>query len=568
MSGYRYQRSSSTNSKWGSNSKNNTNNANPQQKRIYLKASTNTKRTNSTNTKTRGGWGSSSTKKEKEEEPKPKSFTNIYNSGLKWAPKKKTVYTKKTQTKTTNTKKVTGTKPSKIKSFIPTTKNKTKFKPKPRSKPIFKSKPKSKPKPKPIPKSKPKPKPKPIQKKTQTRKTTFISKKPSFGKQTNQKAARKIPEETINNGYKWGSKKSQVVCRIENSQKKRDSTLYTIKYQNKTVERLFKHFVWFRSKLKERYGSIVIPPLVERSKKKLDNDNFTKKMVDLQIFMNRILSHPVLRNSILLTKFLETQFPEQWKILKQWINTENKMCAPFWQSVRFNLSNDETRENAEPENFKALSLTLKKKIKTINSASESLDLRYADNAEIQATLGSVVRELGFNKGYGIGWKESCYPSKKLGESVIGLGNTFETISKETFNVTQLDNFLITSMFEDHNKMIKDVNSLIKNRESTQEEYKRMITILNRQSRSSMSQESSNMENKRVKVENIKQRGVALSKISLAEMDKFHSLQESEIKDQFSDLCQRKIDYHENAINIWQSLLSQINQIPVKYGSQK
>ncbi|KAJ6245369.1 sorting nexin [Anaeramoeba flamelloides] len=563
MSGYRYQRSSSTNSKWGSNSNNSTSSTNSPQKRIFLKPSTRNTRTNSTNTQTRGGWGSGSTKNEKEEPPKPKSFANMYNSGLKWAPKKKTVYTKKTQTKTTNTKRVTGTKPNKIKSFLPKTKNKFQSKPKPKSKPIFKSKPK--PKPKPIPKSKPKP----IQKKTQTRTTTsFITKKPSFGKQTNQKTSSKIPEETINNGYKWGSKKSQVVCRIENSKKKRDSTFYTIKYQNKTVERLFKHFVWFRSKLKERYGSIIIPPLVERSKKKLDNDNFTKKMVDLQIFMNRILSHPVLRNSILVTKFLETQFPEQWKILKQWINTENKMCAPFWQSVRFNLSANETRENAEPENFKSLSATLKKKLKNVNSASESLDLRYADNSDIQATLGSAVRELGFNRGYGIGWKESCYSSKKLGESVIGLGNTFETISKETFNVIQLDNFLITGIFEDHSKMIKDINSLIKNRESTQEEYKRMITILNRQSRSSMSQESGNMENKRAKVENIKQRGIALSKISLAEMDNFHSIQESEIKNQFSDLCQRKIDYHENAINIWQSLLNQIDQIPVNYGSQK
>ncbi|KAG0209957.1 hypothetical protein BGX28_009828 [Mortierella sp. GBA30] len=111
-----------------------------------------------------------------------------------------------------------------------------------------------------------------------------------------------------------------------------------------TVERRYSQFEWLYERLLSKFGALVFPPLPEKQYAGRFSDEFIeRRRRALERFLNRLVLHPVLRYSDLLTHFLSCSDDGDWRRAERKFENDRITGIAFFQHVyhpEFNVNED------------------------------------------------------------------------------------------------------------------------------------------------------------------------------------------------------------------------------------
>lgn len=111
-----------------------------------------------------------------------------------------------------------------------------------------------------------------------------------------------------------------------------------------TVERRYSQFEWLYERLVNKFGAIILPPLPEKQYSGRFSEEFIeRRRRALERFLNRLVRHPVLRYSDLLTHFLSCNEDGDWRRAERKFDNDRITGIAFFQHVyhpEFNVNED------------------------------------------------------------------------------------------------------------------------------------------------------------------------------------------------------------------------------------
>ncbi|KAG0343035.1 hypothetical protein BG004_005517 [Podila humilis] len=111
-----------------------------------------------------------------------------------------------------------------------------------------------------------------------------------------------------------------------------------------TVERRFSQFEWLHERLLNKFGALILPPLPEKQYAGRFSEEFIERRRQaLELFLGRLVRHPVIRYSDLFTHFLSCSDDGDWKRAERKFDGDRIVGTSFFQHVyhpEFNVSED------------------------------------------------------------------------------------------------------------------------------------------------------------------------------------------------------------------------------------
>ncbi|KAF9915431.1 hypothetical protein BX616_006187 [Lobosporangium transversale] len=121
-----------------------------------------------------------------------------------------------------------------------------------------------------------------------------------------------------------------------------------------TVERRYSQFQWLYDRLVTKFGALILPPLPEKQYAGRFAEEFIEcRRRALERFLSRLVRHPVLRYSDLLTHFLSCNDDGDWKRAERKFDNDRITGTAFFQHVyhpEFNINEDGELDLAESFN--------------------------------------------------------------------------------------------------------------------------------------------------------------------------------------------------------------------------
>ncbi|KAL5007250.1 hypothetical protein ScPMuIL_016056 [Solemya velum] len=155
------------------------------------------------------------------------------------------------------------------------------------------------------------------------------------------------------NGIEWFPNPDPYTCTV--SSPKKESKLkglksfiaytLTLSFQNAPVTRRYKHFDWLHEQLQKKFPCMSIPPLPEKAiSGRYEEDFITERMKFLQIWMNRMVRHPVIAKSDVFLHFLTCSDEKKWKDGKRKAEKDEYAGGKFFLTLQTPPHSLEIRE--------------------------------------------------------------------------------------------------------------------------------------------------------------------------------------------------------------------------------
>jgi sorting nexin-1/2 len=183
--------------------------------------------------------------------------------------------------------------------------------------------------------------------------------------------------------------------------------------QENEVIRRFRDFAWLKSKLAEKNPGIIIPPVPEKDvvqKYSMAADFISRRCHALNVFVNRLCKHPVLKFSSELQFFLEAQ-ESAWQAEVQNSNAEKSVAKKgflgakkFFKGVASTTSslitgkNADENEDAEYLKVKSYSKSLETHMIELYAHAEKLTSRQRKLNNAMKVFGEGISKLGEKEG--------------------------------------------------------------------------------------------------------------------------------------------------------------------------
>ncbi|KMT06744.1 hypothetical protein BVRB_7g159050 [Beta vulgaris subsp. vulgaris] len=183
----------------------------------------------------------------------------------------------------------------------------------------------------------------------------------------------------------------------------------------KIVIRRYNDFVWLRDRLFERYKGIFIPPLPEKSA--VEKFRFSAEFIEmrrqgLDIFVNRIASHPELRQSDDLRLFLQADEETMERVRAQELGIFNKKPGDLMQMFKdmqskvsdVVLGKEKPIEESTPEyeKMKRYIFELEEHLAEAQKHAFRLVKRHRELGQSLSDFGKAVKVLGACEGDSLG----------------------------------------------------------------------------------------------------------------------------------------------------------------------
>lgn len=108
----------------------------------------------------------------------------------------------------------------------------------------------------------------------------------------------------------------------------------TPSFNNIQVSRRYKHFDWLHERLSEKYCIIPIPPLPDKQISGRYEEQFIeRRRLQLQSFVDRVSSHPVLSRSDVWLHFLTCTDEKRWKVGKRKAEKDELIGAALFNAI-------------------------------------------------------------------------------------------------------------------------------------------------------------------------------------------------------------------------------------------
>lgn len=225
--------------------------------------------------------------------------------------------------------------------------------------------------------------------------------------------------------------------------------------QEKIVIRRYSDFVWLRDRLAEKYKGIFIPPLPEKSA--VEKFRFSAEFIEmrrqaLDIFINRIASHPELKQSVDLRIFLQEDEERMDRARSQETGLFKKKPADFMQlfkdmqlkvtDVVMGKEKPIEESNPEYEKLKHYIFELEDHLAEAQKQAFRLVKKHRELGQSLLEFGKAIKLLGTCEGNSLGKAFSELGSKaellsiKLDKEAHNLLMNFEEPLKDYVRAVQ------------------------------------------------------------------------------------------------------------------------------------
>lgn len=167
-------------------------------------------------------------------------------------------------------------------------------------------------------------------------------------------------------GPVWPAPTDRFTCEVTSP--KKESKLKGLKsfiayqitpsFSNIQVSRRYKHFDWLHERLEEKFACIPIPPLPDKAisvgigsisttgmkKGRYEDDFITERMHQLQLWINRMVRHPLISRSEVFHHFLTCTNDKKWKEGKRKAEKDEYTGGKFFILLRTPVAQLEMRD--------------------------------------------------------------------------------------------------------------------------------------------------------------------------------------------------------------------------------
>ncbi|GFU39360.1 sorting nexin lst-4 [Nephila pilipes] len=199
----------------------------------------------------------------------------------------------------------------------------------------------------------------------------------------------------------------------------------TPSFSNIEVSRRFKHFDWLHERLETKYALIPIPPLPGKQFSGRYEDMFIEhRMIQLQMWVNRICRHPVLGHSDVWKHFITCTDEKMWKTGKRRAERDELVGASYFHAIKApDAPLDPYQVDNQVENFSKFSAKMDNTVKQLHGTAQELCKKYSGSYKREFhKLASSFKELGDT----FEMETSPY-STDLTKAIKVTGDTYEEI---------------------------------------------------------------------------------------------------------------------------------------------
>ncbi|KAI8363710.1 hypothetical protein B0O80DRAFT_434330 [Mortierella sp. GBAus27b] len=313
-----------------------------------------------------------------------------------------------------------------------------------------------------------------------------------------------------------------------------------------TVERRYSQFEWLYERLVSKFGALVLPPLPEKQYAGRFSEEFIeRRRRALERFLNRLVRHPVLRYSDLLTHFLSCSDDGDWKRAEKKFDNDRITGTAFFQHVyhpEFNVNEDGDIDLMEK--FNAHSKGTEKLMPFLTDATMAYKEGISDSQFRYKRLGLALLNMisttkdgpehqTLNNDLAWCWREKCPACLRLTKAMQITSETMQLMA----DVHQTH---ITEGCLPWQEMIKENSApsstfapLIDMHQGT---HKKLVEVVEKEQ---------TMEE--IDSETVKSRCDTVFNISLAEMDRVHDERVQDFQKGTKDFLDSQIAYHEKML---------------------
>jgi sorting nexin-9/18/33 len=180
--------------------------------------------------------------------------------------------------------------------------------------------------------------------------------------------------------------------------------IYKLKLFNARVKRRYNHFDWLHERLCEKYPNICIPPLPSKAVTgNFEDDFIAKRKSQLELWLNRMSSHPVVGQSEVFVHFLQCDDgSSKWKAGKRKAEKDEYKGAQWFCTLTVPGESVDTTTG------------IKERVDRFAKAANNLNNCFRN-------VGSGLDKIGYNHT-NVYKKELCNLGKRFEETGITLSN--------------------------------------------------------------------------------------------------------------------------------------------------
>lgn len=174
--------------------------------------------------------------------------------------------------------------------------------------------------------------------------------------------------------------------------------IQTEKFPQK-VKRRYNQFSWLHERLEEKYPNICIPPLPDKALKgNFEEDFIMKRKAKLELWLNRLASHPIINESEVFIHFLQCDDTSaKWKAGKRKAEKDENRGAQWFATLTVPGESTDTITSIKDrvEKFSKASTFLDNNVKNVCSALEKISSTHVSSYKKELNvLGKRFEELG------------------------------------------------------------------------------------------------------------------------------------------------------------------------------
>jgi len=338
---------------------------------------------------------------------------------------------------------------------------------------------------------------------------------------------------------------------------------YTIKTRTRSgllkspqlqVDRRFNDFHWFHYKLSQQYKGVIIPPLPEKALINRFNPDFIEyRRKELERFLRRVASHPVLQTSELLKAFLElsdsefAQFKEGPKKEKKGLVaslTDKIGVSVTISGVPVEVDNWYTAQKSYVQVLDNNLQTLLKRSSTISNKHKDMVQLWVDMATAAKSLGGAERDV----------------DNILANSWEKLAETVQQIALLDNELSDLQTLKFDDELKDYIRILDAVRDLLSNRSQALYNFQSAskVTEQKKEKMTNKPKESKlqkEYEEAQKKEEEAKKEYEEINTSCRNELEQFRLTKQREMLTTLTAFAQVYMNHELRVLQLWKELLS-------------
>ncbi|KAF9297965.1 hypothetical protein BGZ88_008431 [Linnemannia elongata] len=361
----------------------------------------------------------------------------------------------------------------------------------------------------------------------------------------------------IQSGPSWQEKAPLFKVRVHDPETKRkmvgmqEYTLFQVTSTftegvSVTVERRYSQFEWLYERLVNKFGAIILPPLPEKQYAGRFSEEFIeRRRRALEKFLNRLVRHPVLRYSDLLTHFLSCNEDGDWRRAERKFENDRITGIAFFQHVyhpEFNVNEDGDMDLVE--RFSAHCRGSERLMPFLTDATMAYKEGISDSAFQYKRFGLALLNLISTSKDGIEnqtlnddlawcWRENCNDCLRLTKAMQTTAETMNLMAE--IKQTHISDGCLPwqETIREHATPSTNYAPLVDMHTGT---HKKLVEVFEKEQ---------TMEE--IDSETVKSRCDTVFNITLAEMDRAHDERVQDFQKGTKEFLDAQIAYHEKML---------------------